>query len=167
MRLYKKLPNDEQRSVQALDAIKKLLPLWMAGVPLCEIEAAHLERRDRLGKCEFARHFVSRVVPDLAFLAGLPAQLLAARAKKSANPQPLRTVLATLGGTIREGCDSPEALAAKINAGRAVSRVAARKIYDKQRSYAPPGDPHEDFEVTRQRMRGAEAILSFMSIAQE
>jgi hypothetical protein len=29
-----------------------------------------------------------------------------------------------LGGTIREGCDSPEALATKINTGRTVSRVS-------------------------------------------
>jgi hypothetical protein len=140
----------------------------MAGVPLCEIEATHLERPDRLGKCEYARHFASRVVPDLAFLAGLPAQLLMARTKSSGNTsQPLRTVVANLGGAIREGCDSPEALATRINTGRTVSRVAARKIYDNLKIYAPPGNPYEDFEITRQRMRGAEAILSFMSITHE
>jgi hypothetical protein len=140
----------------------------MAGVPLCEIEATHLERPDRLGKCEYARHFASRVVPDLAFLAGLPAQLLTARAKSSGNTsQPLHTVLATLAGTIREGCDSPEALATKVNTGRTVSRVAARKIYNNLKVHAPPGNPYEDFEITRQRMRGAEAILSFMSITRE
>jgi hypothetical protein len=162
---YKELPSDEQRAAQALPVIEKLLPLWMAGVPLCQIEAAHLEKSDGLGKCEFARHFASRVVPDLAFLAGLPAQLLTARAKSSGDTsQPLRTVLATLGGTIREGCDSPEALATRINNGRTISRVAARKIYDKIQAYIPPGTPHEDFEITRQRMRGAEAVLSFMSI---
>ncbi|MET4180684.1 superfamily II DNA/RNA helicase [Bradyrhizobium sp. JR7.2] len=165
---YKKLPDDKQRSVQALAAITKLLPLWMTGAPLCTIEATHLERPDRLGKCEYARHFASRVIPDLAFLAGLPAQLLMARAKSSGDTsQPLPTVLATLGGAVREGCDSPEALATKINTGRTVSRVAARKIYDNLKVYAPPGTPYEDFEITRQRMRGAEAILSFVSITPE
>ena len=137
----------------------------MAGVPLCQIEAAHVERTDGLGKCEYARHFASRVVPDLAFLAGLPAQLLTARAKSAGDsPQPLRAVLATLGGTIREGCDSPEALATRINNGRTLSRVAARKLYDKIKAYIPPGTSHEDFEITRQRMRSAEAVLSFTSI---
>jgi hypothetical protein len=162
------LTNDEERSVQALAAVKKLLPLWMAGVPLCEIAASHLGRPDRLGKCEYARHIASRVVPDLAFLAGLPAQLLTARAKSSgATSQPPRTVLATLGGTIREGCDSPEALATRINSGRTVSRVAARKLYDNFKVHPPPANPYEDFEITRQRMRGAEAISSFMSINRE
>jgi hypothetical protein len=161
---YKELPN-EQRAIEALAAIKKLLPLWMAGVPLCQIEAAHVEKTDGLGKCEYARHFASRVVPDLAFLAGLPAQLLTARAKSAGDsPQPLRAVLATLGGTIREGCDSPEALATRINNGRTISRVAARKLYDKIKAYIPPGTSHEDFEITRQRIRGAEAVLSFTSI---
>lgn len=165
---YKKLPDDKQRSVQALAAITKLLPLWMTGAPLCTIEATHLGRPDRLGKCEYARHFASRVIPDLAFLAGLPAQLLMARAKSSGDTsQPLPTVLATLGGAVREGCDSPEALATKINTGRTVSRVAARKIYDNLKVYALPGTPYEDFEITRHRMRGAEAILSFVSITPE
>ena len=162
---YKKLPDDEQRSIQALNAIKKLLPLWMAGVPLCDIEAAHLGKSKQLGKCEYARHFASRVVPDLAFLAGLPAQLLTTRAKSGGNAsQPLSTVLATLAGTVREGCDSPEALATKINVERSVSRVAARKIYDKLRAYVPLGSPYEDFEITRQRMRAAAAVLSFTAI---
>ena len=163
---YKEKPlNDEQRAIQALAAIKKLLPLWMAGVPLCQVEAAHIDQPDGLGKCAYARHFASRVVPDLGFLAGLPAQLLTARAKSSGDTlQPLRTVLATLGGTIREGCDSPEALATRINNERTISRVAARRIYDNLKVHAPPGNPYEDFEITRQRMRSAEAVLSLMSI---
>jgi hypothetical protein len=37
-------------------------------------------------------------------------------------------------------------------------------IYDRIKAYIPPGTPREDFEITRQRMRGAEAVLSFMSI---
>jgi hypothetical protein len=165
---YKKLPTDEQRASQALAALEKLWPLWMSGVPLCKLEATHLDRQDQLGKCENARHFVSRIVPDLAFLAGLPAQLLTARAKSAgAVPPPLRTVLATLSGTVREGCDSPEALATRINAGRTVSRVAARRIYDKIKVYAPPGNPAEDFEITRQRMRGAEAVASFIAISEK
>ena len=108
---YKELPNDEQRAIQALAAITKAPSAVDDGCStLSTVEATHLERPDRLGKCEYARHFASRVVPDLAFLAGLPAQLLMARAKSSGDTsQPLPTVLATLGGAVREGCDSQEA----------------------------------------------------------
>jgi superfamily II DNA/RNA helicase len=164
---YKELPNAEQRAIHALAAIKNLLPLWMSGVPLCQIEAAHVHKSDGLGKCECARHFASRVIPDLAFLAGLPAQLLTARAKITGHTlQPLRTVLATLGGTIREGCDSPDSLATRINNGKTISRVAARKIYDKIKPFIPPGTPYEDFEVTRQRIRSAEAVWNFKIITE-
>src|SRR3546814_20895173 len=76
---------------------RSLLPLWMSGVPLRELEAAFLPSGKKLGRCEYARHFVSRIVPDLAFIAGLPTRLLTARAKAAEEPLVISTVLATLG----------------------------------------------------------------------
>jgi hypothetical protein len=162
---YKRLPNDEKRAPLALAAVNQLLPLWMAGVPLCEIEAAYLGRKENLGRCEHARQFVSRVVPDLAFLAGLPARLLTARAKSARGEMsPLHTVLTTLGSTVREGCESPEALATRVNCGRTISRVASRQEYDRIKRYVQAGSPTEDFEDTRQRMRSAEIAATFASL---
>ncbi|MEP9397610.1 DEAD/DEAH box helicase [Mesorhizobium sp. KR2-14] len=159
---YKKLPSDKERAELALATITQLLPHWMAGAPLCEIEAAYLGRPDQLDKCEYARHFVARIVPDLAFLAGLPARLIAARDRTGLEPPPpLRTVLATMGSIVREGCDSPESLATSINCGRTVSRVASRKVYDRIKSFALTGSPTEEFEETRNRMRSADAISNF------
>jgi hypothetical protein len=160
---YKKLPNDVERAKQALSAISILLPLWMSGAPLCKLEAEFLSSANGLGRCEHARQFVSRVVPDLAFLAGLPARLLTARAKQSGYPVPQRTVLATLGSAVREGCNSPEALATRINCGRSVSRVKSRMTFDAIIGLAPPGNPTEDFEITRYRMRAADAVSGFFS----
>lgn len=155
---YKKLPTDTHRAQQALNAIGRLLPLWMSGAPLCRLEAAYLERTDQLDRCEHARHFVSRIVPELAFVAGLPARLLTVRGKQAGNPPVLPTVLVTLGSIVREGADSPEALATRINCGRNVSRVAARQKFDEIKGLAPAGNPTENFEETRNRMRAAEAI---------
>src|SRR3546814_10264513 len=115
---YKKLPTDADRAAVALPAVALLLPLWMSGVPLRELEAAFLPSGKKLGRCEYARHFVSRIVPDLAFIAGLPTRLLTARAKAAEEPLVISTVLATLGGIVREGCNSPEALATRLNLGR-------------------------------------------------
>src|SRR5882724_1564717 len=162
---YKKLPSDVERAGQALSAISLLLPLWMSGVPLCKLEAEFLASTDNLGRCEYARHFVSRIVPDLAFLAGLPARLLTARAKQSSDPAPLRIVIGTLGSAVREGCDSPEALATRINCGRSISRVMARVTFDTIKSFAAAGSPTEDFEATRQRMRGADAVSKFIGLS--
>jgi superfamily II DNA/RNA helicase len=161
---YKKLPSDVERAGQGVSAISLLLPLWMSGVPLCKLEAEFLARADKLGRCEYARHFVSRIVPDLSFLAGLPARLLAARAKQSADPAPLRAVIATLGSAVREGCDSPEALATRINCGRSISRVKARVTFDAIKSLAPLGTQIEDFEETRRRMRGAADISKLIGL---
>jgi hypothetical protein len=163
---YKKLPSDAHRAQQALSAIGRLLPLWMSGAPLCDLEAAFLGSVEKLGRCEYARHFVSRVVPDLAFIAGLPARLLIARGKQASGLPTVSTVLATLGSVVREGCDSPEALATRINCGRDVSRVAARKMFSKITRFAPVGNSIEEFEATRQRMRAAEAISSFTTLLQ-
>jgi hypothetical protein len=126
---FKKLPTDEHRAEQALNAIVGLLPLWMSGAPLCELEVAFLGRTERLGRCEHARHFASRIVPDLAFTAGL--------SKQAGDTTPLATVFATLGSMVREGTDSPEALATRIDCGRNVSRVGARRIFDKIKELAP------------------------------
>jgi hypothetical protein len=162
---YKKLPSDAHRARQALDAIALLLPLWMSGVPLSKIEAAFLGRPARLGRCEHSRHFVSRIVPDLAFMAGLPARLLSARSKQGSDASPLPTVLATIGSTVREGCDSPEALATRINCGRSASRVAARRTFDEIKGFASTGSPTEDFEETRNRMRAADALSKLTALA--
>lgn len=161
---YKKLPNDAQRAQQALPLIAKLWLLWMSGVPLCRLEEEFLGQPDKLGHCENARRFVSRIVPDLAFVSSLPARLLAARRRAAGDDAPIRTVLAALGGIVREGCDSPESLATRLNCGRTVSRVASRRVFDVIRTYIPPGNPYEDFDETRQRMRHADAAFKFEDI---
>jgi superfamily II DNA/RNA helicase len=149
---YKNLQNDIQRAPRAVDAVSKMLPIWMSGAPLSDLEANFLGRTDRLGKCEHARQFVSRIVPDLSFMAGLPARLLTARAKYSGVTPQLPTVLATLGSIVREGCDSPEALAVRLSMGRDVSRVKARRVFEEIKNRIPLGNPFEDFEETRQRV---------------
>jgi hypothetical protein len=66
---YKRLPSDTDRAQHALAKLASLWPSWMSGLPLSHLEVEFLRRTDRLGFCEHARHFVSRIVPDLAFLA--------------------------------------------------------------------------------------------------
>jgi hypothetical protein len=154
---YKRLPTDEARALQALAMIRRILPVWMSGAPVRDIEAAIQGKTTGLGYCETARHFVTRIVPDLAFVAGLPARLLLARhaALNPDDPAEIPTILATLGSIVREGCDSPESLAARIEAGRQVSRVAARRLFNEAAPYLIPGTPTESFETTQTRVRNA------------
>jgi hypothetical protein len=100
-------------------------------------------------------------VSDLAFLAGLPGRLLAARLRAAEDQASVPTILAALGGIVREGCDSPDSLAVRLHLTRSVSRVAARKHYEAIRQHIQPGDPNESFEDTMERIRHADIIAGF------
>jgi hypothetical protein len=160
---YKRLPTDEDRALEALKMIRQILPVWMSGAPVRDIETKIQGKSTGLGYCETARHFVTRVAPDLAFVAGLPARLLLARyaAGTPGDAAEISTILATLGSIVREGCDSPESLAVRLEAGRQISRVAARRLFDGVAPHLIPGAPNEAFEATQARVRNAMAVSIF------
>lgn len=161
---YKKLSDDEARGKLALKWLRKLWPIWMSGAPLCEIERAFLGPTANLKKCKNARVFASRLVPDLAFLAGLPGRLVAARLRAAGDETPISSVLASLSAAVREGCDSPESLAVRLHLTRTASRVAARKHYEGIRRHIRPGQPYESIEDTLDRIRTAEILSDFDNI---
>ncbi|WP_377848687.1 DEAD/DEAH box helicase [Bosea sp. UC22_33] len=163
---YKKLPSDEARAIQALDLIEKILPVWMSGAPLCKIEAVVEGKTTGLGFCPTARHFAMRVAPDLAFLGGLPARLLLARFAATATEEEpsIPLTLATLGSILREGCESPEALAARVESGRSVSRVAARQNFEDAKPYLGVAPMNEAFEATLVRVRNAMTVKMFTDL---
>ena len=153
---YDKLTSKRDKGAYALPVISAMLRLWMNGSPLNEIEACH-PKEDK-AKCKHARHFALRIVPDLAFVAGLPARLLAAQDE---DDEAIPLVIATLGSCVREGCDSPENLATRLTIGRSVSRVAARTKYEELLPYFQDREPNEPFEVTMDRYQKASALSQF------
>ena len=157
---YKELSSSTAQARHALPVIKALLGKWMAGEPLNRLELAMGTPADKLGTCEVARHFAVRVASDMAFVAGLPARIFAAR-KAADDAVVMPTVIATLAGAVRRGCDSPETLANTVDLGRDVSRVAARLGFAKISPHIPPGNPAEPFETTLERVRTARLISRF------
>lgn len=158
---YKKLQTDRERGEYALPKIATLLSMWLSGAPISEIEKKYLGKTD-VRLCKTSRHFVLRVAPDLAFLGGLPAQLLRAKLLHDGGDPAsvvMPTVLAVLPSIIREGCDSPESLAVRLNLTRAWSRTKSRKQYEEYIPYILAGDPQEDFDTTRDRLRAAAALF--------
>jgi len=156
---YDKLPSDRDRGAFALPVVSAMLKLWMNGAPLNVIEACHPKEDKK--KCEYSRHFVLRIVPDLAFVAGLPARLLAAQ---DGEEKAVPIIIATLGSCVREGCGSPENLATRLAMGRSVSRVAARTKYEELLPYFEDGEPSELFEKTMDRYRKASALILFKDL---
>lgn len=157
---YKKLTTDQERGEYALPVIGDLLRLWLSGAPLNAMEAAYPNGGDKV-RCEYSRHFVLRIVPDLAFVAGLPARLLIAQ---HGEEKPLPIVISTLGSCVREGCIGPECLAVRLALGRSVSRVAAHVRYAELRPYFTAGQPDETFEQTTDRYRTASAVFAFTGL---
>jgi hypothetical protein len=157
---YKELAGPITQAKHALPILRALTKRWMAGEPLCQLELATGAAADKLRTCEVARHFAVRVVSDIAFVAGLPARILAVR--HAADPTVvISTAIATLAGAVRRGCDSPEALANAVHLGRETSRVGARAEFERIGKYIKSANPAELFEVTLERVRDAHNIALF------
>ena len=84
---YKNLQEDEKRGQYALPHLVRLLGCWMAGDTLADMERALGTQEHLIGKCEAAREFVLRIVPELAYIFGLPGGLSALAAELDA-PRP-------------------------------------------------------------------------------
>ncbi|MGB3027649.1 DEAD/DEAH box helicase [Paradevosia shaoguanensis] len=113
---FGKIESAEARAKAALPLLKKLTRLWLAGRPLTDLQLAFGIVPDRLGTCIDARKFVLRVIPDLAYLFGVPAFLLQNRnALDGDGGKELSASLAKLGACVRLGFESVDLLALGYN----------------------------------------------------
>jgi hypothetical protein len=122
---YRLLGDDEARGRFALPKLFALLNDWMEGKTLVELESTFGIPENQLGRCENAREFVLRLVPELAYIFALPEQV--ARANQALEDNPLEAALSVLGPCVREGFDTVEKLALRqIRRGR-LSRVGVHR----------------------------------------
>lgn len=157
---YRKLDNDRKKAKKALPVIKALLGAWMQGKPLCDLERAIGTPEKDIKTCETARHFAVRLAADLAFIAGLPARILAAKAVAAGTEPKIPLVLATLSGVVRKGCRSPEVLANAVHL-KDQSRPAARATFAGIEAHVQAGDEYETFDDTLVRVRQAHDLALF------
>ncbi|HHT8901472.1 TPA: DEAD/DEAH box helicase [Burkholderia cenocepacia] len=157
---YRSLQGDRKKARRALPVIKALLEAWMAGKPLCDLERAIGTAEKNIKTCETARHFAVRLAADLAFVAGLPARILAAKALAAGEEPVIPITLLTLSGVVRKGCASPELLAnAAYLKGR--SRPGAQAAFALVQQYIQPGTEYESFEDVLGRVRQAHTLALF------
>lgn len=122
---YMQLEDDNARGRYALPVLSALLTDWMEGKTLVELERTFGTSENRLGRCENAREFVLRLVPELAYIFALPEQV--ARATQVDGDDPAETALAILGPCVREGFNVLEMLALRqIRRGK-LSRVGIHR----------------------------------------
>lgn len=128
----------------------------MAGATLLTIEIAMGGSPTKLGKCDAARNFLLRLVPELAFAFGLPLQVLRAMRKNAGEDTDFPGLgLATLSSCVREGFDFSEKLALRQALNVRTSRVAVHKKFDSIRVALPPSPGVEDLAMAVERIKGA------------
>lgn len=153
---FEKLETDAERATLALPVLRSFLNLWIAGAPLCELERAYPDKPD-MTHLKHARHFALRLVPDLAFMSGLPGRVRSARVAASDREGTVPAYLLTLAAAVKEGTDCPEALAVRMSM-KPSARPTCRARFEELKRYFPARATGESFEQTVHRFRQAVAI---------
>jgi hypothetical protein len=101
----------------------KLLQMWMSGETLSAMErsASQMTKKKADTHCTKARAFVLRNVRDLAFVFGLPGQIMALT-QDGSDQQPAFMVWDQLGQLVRDGFDRPEKRALWVATNQRESR---------------------------------------------
>lgn len=153
---YMALTTDAERGQYILDYATEPLRRWMAGSTLAEIELTFGTKAAKLGKCELARDFVLRIVPELAFVFGLPLQVIRASKKDTEQAQMLPGLgLSTLSGCVRGGFDVAEKLALRQALKVRSSRTAVHRRYVSLHAAISPAAGAEDLGMAVGRVRSA------------
>jgi hypothetical protein len=127
---------------------------WMSGETLLTLNRRLGGNARNPGKCEKARKFVLKMIPDLAFAAGLATRIRRGQIDETGGCMPL--TLATLALCIREGLPHPELAALRTNlAGSPMSRVALKALWGKLSAFASRRTSDEKFGTTRRRISAA------------
>jgi antiviral helicase SKI2 len=126
----------KERAGIALPLLTKLTRLWLRGRPLSELQLAFGTSADKLKTCVDARKFVLRVVPELAYLFGIPAFLIQNRlAVEGGPPKDLTASLAKLGACLRFGFESVELLA--LGYYMRTQKLSRREVHEQFESVSP------------------------------
>ncbi len=152
---YKKLTTDEARGRLALQKIEPLLEMWVQGGAYVDLERAYGTAEHLLGRCEYAREFALRMVPELAYIFSLPAQIVRARWADEDSDDELPLSLAMLGASIREGTDSYEKLALRQHLKGAISRVSLHARFNLISPYLAAGTSEESLSDAIRRVESA------------
>jgi hypothetical protein len=153
---YKKLETDGERGKHALPILRLLLAGWMSGATLSDLELAFGTPMHRLGNCEIAREFVVRLVPELAYVFALPAQIFkAARAALGLEAQEPPLDLGLLSLCVREGVDDVEKLALRQAHRGRVNRRAIHRQDKEIRGFMHERQPLEPFSSVITRVQAA------------
>lgn len=152
-KVYEAFTTDEERVNYAFPILSKLTRYWMRGDPLNELENVLGTDPKKLKKCDKARRFVLRIVPELSYLFGLPALLHERKQAKVDNPISLPSVLTQLSQCVRFGFNVHEKAA--LNTIMRKARFSRRQLhqhYALVKPYLTAAPPGETWKQTLDRV---------------
>jgi hypothetical protein len=156
---YKNLPDNAARGLHAVEVFERLLPLWMGGATLATLEQSLGTPVARLGRCEGAREFALRIVPELAYVYSLLPQLFSKHFIFEMEPP---VALTTIGSAVKEGFDEPEKVALRQIRLARLNRVAVHRQYAEISPYVIAPQRAESFPDVLDRVRAATEIYDAM-----
>ena len=152
---YKALNAELDRGKYAAPRIFLLLDSWQAGDTLTEMERVFGTQEHRIGKCVAAREFVLRIVPELAYIFGLPAQIFRALAAESGASTEPPLGLLSLATCVKEGFDQVDKYAFRQLSRNKFPRRALHREFSELAKYMEPQVFGESFTEVRDRIERA------------
>jgi hypothetical protein len=146
--------DSEDRAKIALPTLRNLTRLWMRAEPLSALQLEMGTDPKKLKACVDDRRFALRVVPELAYLFGLPSFLLQRKASEAdGEPAELPAALAKLGTCVRQGYRSVEyAALAYYMRGEKLSRRQVHERFTRLKPYLRGHTGSETWNTTVSRV---------------
>jgi hypothetical protein len=123
--------------------------MWIGGATLYDIECHFGTLPSKAKKCDNARDFVLRIVPDLAYLASLPELIR----KATDDSSKASLSFSQLSGCIREGLDTVEKLALFKLRRKSGARVGCHIHWSNISPWVAPQIPNEDWTTLYRRVK--------------
>lgn len=146
---YKDLADDQAKSIFAINRIEPLLMSWIAGNTLYQIECAFGTDPKKTKKCDNARDFVLKIIPDLAYIASLPELV---RRETSDLSGPL-LCFSHVASCVRDGVDTIEKLALYVQRKTPGRRVACHKHWNQIAPWVEEAAKNEDWMSLSMRIK--------------
>ncbi|HDS1824801.1 DEAD/DEAH box helicase [Stenotrophomonas maltophilia] len=159
---FARLSSDQERGQWAIPRLQELLLMWMEGKSLMEMEVSQAIGASSAGKCKCSRIFVLRVVPDLAFIFGLPEQLIRAKRRAAADDGESPASASKLSACVKEGYAEVELLALSYVKNLSMVRRGIHELWTEVRPMVLAPIHPEKWAETLARVRSAHQVYEVL-----
>lgn len=148
---YKDFSDSQAKGIYALARIEPLLMSWMKGETMHDIEVIFGTDAKKSGKCDNARDFVLKIVPDIAYIASLPELIR----RETGDLPEVSLKFSMLSACIRDGLDTVEKQALYVLRKTSGRRVACHKHWQRLAPIVPSPSEGDDWTALVRRVKFA------------